>query len=513
MCSRVYPQRNRELSRRRGGGGAAEVPAQVGRRVLAGRTVTREQRHYVLPGRRVTHGKHGPRRGREPRNPGQRAGVGRVRPTHHRDLERAGHGRLAHGGRPTDEAGMLSRQRSHGTQRRLGRRPVPVRAGVRRVAQQRAGGGRASGRRGVVGAVLRAPEKGLGVVRGVVEAAAAVTEVPEYDVEQVTGQPQPVRVAGDGVERKEALGDVTIVVQYAGVGADPTVPGRPPQPAVHQMHPDQQPGRPLGRPQQVVPVEQSGGIRQGGDGQAVPGGHHLVVAGRPDPLLADAAGLFDRDDLLRAAERAAGLLVRVHLVDGRLWRTSRDGRVGPSAGVLDDYGDVAEGFLALYAVTGNPHWLRLTGDLLDVVLGHFDDGRGGFYDTADDAETLLRRPQDGTDNATPSGSAAAAGALLSYAAYTGSHRHRAAAEAALGAVAPLARQHARFIGWAAAVGEAAVAGPLEIAVVGRPNAADTCALARVARLTPSPGAVLAVGDPAAGQDIVPLLAGHPRHCL
>src|SRR5450759_5084172 len=60
----------------------------------------------------------------------------------------------------------------------------------------------------------------------------------------------------------------------------------------------------------------------------------------------------------------------------------------------------------------------------------------------------------------------------------------------------------------AAVGEAAVAGPLEIAVVGRPNAADTCALARVARLTPSPGAVLAVGDPAAGQDIVPLLAGH-----
>src|SRR5450756_338098 len=152
----------------------------------------------------------------------------------------------------------------------------------------RASGGRASGRRGVVGAVLRAPDQGLGVVRGVVEAAAAVTEVPEYDVEQVTGQPQPVRVSSDGVERKEALGNVAIVVEYAGVGADPTVPGRPPQPAVHQMHPGQQPGRPLGRPQQVVPVEQSGGIRQGGDGQAVPGGHHLVVAGRPDPLLAAA---------------------------------------------------------------------------------------------------------------------------------------------------------------------------------------------------------------------------------
>src|SRR5664280_1061073 len=191
-----------------------------------------------------------------------------------------------------------------------------------------------------------------------------------------------------------------------------------------------------GRQQRVWPAR---------DDKVVAAWNGLAIA-----ALADAAGLFDRDDLLRAAERAAGLLVRVHLVDGRLWRTSRDGRVGPNAGVLDDYGDVAEGFLALYAVTGNPHWLRLTGDLLDVVLGHFGDGRGGFYDTADDAEALLRRPQDGTDNATPSGSAAAAGALLSYAAYTGSHRHRAAAEAALGAVAPLARQHARFIGWAAA---------------------------------------------------------------
>ena len=44
------------------------------------------------------------------------------------------------------------------------------------------------------------------------------------------------------------------------------------------------------------------------------------------------------------------------------------------------------------------------------MLEHFADGVGGFYDTADDAEALLRRPQDPTDNATPSGQAAAAGA-------------------------------------------------------------------------------------------------------
>ena len=40
------------------------------------------------------------------------------------------------------------------------------------------------------------------------------------------------------------------------------------------------------------------------------------------------------------------------------------------------------------------------------VLAHFGDGNGGLYDTADDAEQLVRRPQDPTDSATPSGSSA-----------------------------------------------------------------------------------------------------------
>ena len=37
------------------------------------------------------------------------------------------------------------------------------------------------------------------------------------------------------------------------------------------------------------------------------------------------------------------------------------------------------------------------------MLDQFDDGGAGFFDTAADAETLYTRPQDPTDNATPSG--------------------------------------------------------------------------------------------------------------
>ncbi len=50
-----------------------------------------------------------------------------------------------------------------------------------------------------------------------------------------------------------------------------------------------------------------------------------------------------------AAVAAGRLLLDLHLVDGRLRRVSRDGVVGAHAGVLEDYGAVASGFLSLVA--------------------------------------------------------------------------------------------------------------------------------------------------------------------
>ncbi|WP_460366844.1 thioredoxin domain-containing protein, partial [Actinocorallia lasiicapitis] len=160
-------------------------------------------------------------------------------------------------------------------------------------------------------------------------------------------------------------------------------------------------------------------VRPGRDDKVVAGWNGLAIA-----ALAECGALFDRPDLIAYAEGIAELLERVHVRDGRILRTSRDGVAGANAGVLEDYADVAEGLIALHGVTGNPEYVRRAGALLDSVLAHFGDGEGGFYDTADDAEALFQRPQDPTDNATPSGASAAAGALLSYAALTGDHRHR-----------------------------------------------------------------------------------------
>jgi len=210
-------------------------------------------------------------------------------------------------------------------------------------------------------------------------------------------------------------------------------------------------------------------------------------------------------DASAAAVRAAELLADVHLVSGRLRRVSRDGRAGDPAGVLEDYGAVAEAFCAVHQLSADPRWLELAGGLADTSLERFAGPDGGFYDTADDAERLLTRPADPTDNATPSGVTVLCGALTSYAALAGSTRHREAAERALAALGGLLPRHARFAGWAAAVGEALLAGPLEVAVV-TPKPHDD-PLVRTAWRGTSPGAVVVAGPP----DVpgVPLLADRP----
>jgi uncharacterized protein YyaL (SSP411 family) len=221
--------------------------------------------------------------------------------------------------------------------------------------------------------------------------------------------------------------------------------------------------------------------------------------------LAEHGVLTGSPSSVQAARRAAELLADVHWVGGRLRRASRDGVAGAPAGVLEDYGDAAEGLLALHQATGEVRWLELGGDLLDVVAEQFVDD-DGWHDTAADAEALVHRPFDPADGPTPSGIAAVAGAAVSYAALAGAPRHRELGEAAVGQLAKLAERAPRAVGWALAVGEALLAGPLEVAVSG-PAGPERDALAAAARASTSPGAVVVVGEPDAPG--VPLLAGRP----
>jgi uncharacterized protein len=239
-----------------------------------------------------------------------------------------------------------------------------------------------------------------------------------------------------------------------------------------------------------------------------PGRDDKVVAawnGLAISALAECALAFERPDFLQTARGAASLLAEVHLAGGKLLRTSRGGDAGDTQGILEDYACAAEGYLVLSGVTGEARWLALAGQLLDTALGAFGDGAGGFYDTAADGESLIFRPADAADNATPSGTFAMAGALLSHAALTGSARHREAAEAALGVLPAIAARYPRAAGAGLAVAEAWLAGPAEIAVVGNPEDERTTILHRTALHAAPPGAVLALGD--GSDETMPLLAG------
>jgi uncharacterized protein YyaL (SSP411 family) len=244
------------------------------------------------------------------------------------------------------------------------------------------------------------------------------------------------------------------------------------------------------------------------DDKVVAAWNGLAISG-----LLDAGLLLDEPRYVEAARRCASYLWEVHWVEpapgsgqaARLRRVSRHGRVGAHAGVLEDYGCLASAYVDLAAATADGAWLERARELLDVAVEHFGSGDGGFFDTADDAEALVARPRDPGDNASPSGLSSITHALLGYAALTGSGEHRDLAERALASVVEIARRAPRFAGWSLAAAEAALSGPIEVAIVGAADDPARDELARVARELAPPGAVIVVATPGAGR--IPLLDG------
>ena len=233
------------------------------------------------------------------------------------------------------------------------------------------------------------------------------------------------------------------------------------------------------------------------DDKIVAAWNGLAIAG-----LAEAGVIFNEPSWVMAAEAAAELIANIHLDDAafRLKRTSRDGVAGSSWGNVTDYADVAEGFLSLYQATGAEKWISLAGQFLDVILLRFDDGDGGFFDTADDAPSLVSRPKSVSDGAEPAGWLATANALITYTAITGKSEYRLRAESALAKITPLVGRAPRAVGWGLVAATALIHGPVQVAIVGI-EGEETDELWRQAWKTSAPGAVFARTTPGANSDI------------
>jgi uncharacterized protein YyaL (SSP411 family) len=181
--------------------------------------------------------------------------------------------------------------------------------------------------------------------------------------------------------------------------------------------------------------------------------------------LAEAGRSLGRQDYLTAAIRNANFILNNMFVDGRLKRSWRDGSAKHVA-FLEDFTALALGLLTLYQVDPDPRWYQASTQLFEQVQEHFSDPAGGFFDTRDDHETLIYRPKDLQDNATPSGSALAVLLLLKLATYEGRSDWRAQAEAILAFnLGLITRYPTAFAQWLCAADFAL--GPVkEVAVMG-----------------------------------------------
>ena len=240
-------------------------------------------------------------------------------------------------------------------------------------------------------------------------------------------------------------------------------------------------------------------LRTARDQRSRPGRDDKVVAAW-NALLVDAlvqaAMIFDRPEWLQIATEAAEHLWQLHWREGRLRRTSRDGVAGEAFGILEDYAAFALAASRLAAAYAEPLWLNRAEQLLEVIMEQFDDPAGGLFDTAADAEQLYARPQDPTDNATPSGLSAAVHALRLMAELSGEGRYADRADQAAASATELVRRAPRFSGWLLADGisQTSRRKPVEVAVVGPDEAARAELVLLAHQLAPA-GSVIVAGMP------------------
>ncbi|HEX7239050.1 MAG TPA: thioredoxin domain-containing protein, partial [Longimicrobiaceae bacterium] len=216
---------------------------------------------------------------------------------------------------------------------------------------------------------------------------------------------------------------------------------------------------------------------------------------------AEAARVLGSAEYLETAVRSADFLLRELRRDGRLLRTYKDGAAKIDA-FLEDHALLADALVAVYEATGDPRWVREARTLADAMLERFwEEDEGVFYDTASDAEPLVVRPRDTFDNATPSGTSAAAMALLRLGALAGEPRYTRVAARVLESAGEMPARIPAAFGLLLSALDFHLATPQEVVVVGRPGAPDTEALLEVLRRGWRPSTVLALRDPDAPAEV------------
>jgi uncharacterized protein YyaL (SSP411 family) len=238
-------------------------------------------------------------------------------------------------------------------------------------------------------------------------------------------------------------------------------------------------------------------VRPARDDKMLAGWNGLMVR-----ALSEAARAFRRDDHRALAVAAGEFLFRERVKNDRAIRSARGAE--PIPGVLEDQAALGLAALSLYELTFDRVWLdRSIAIGKDMLRAFWDERKQSFFDTAVDSEQLITRPRDLTDNALPSGNSLACDLLARLAILMANDDFRRIASSVIDSLAEPMSRHPLAFGHLLGVADMLVNGSTEIAIIGRPGAADFNALDQAVGRTYTPAVLIAGGEDAS----IPLLAG------
>jgi len=154
--------------------------------------------------------------------------------------------------------------------------------------------------------------------------------------------------------------------------------------------------------------------RPGRDDKILTSWNALAIKG-----LARAGRVFNRPDWIKLAQDAVDFMREKLWINEQLLATCKDDGKGNATNnyrahlnaYLDDYAFLLDALIECLQANYRAEDLTFAEDLAEAILQHFESEGGGFYFTSHSHETLIHRPKQGYDNATPNGNGIAAVAL------------------------------------------------------------------------------------------------------
>ncbi|MHB8682456.1 MAG: thioredoxin domain-containing protein [Acidimicrobiales bacterium] len=193
-----------------------------------------------------------------------------------------------------------------------------------------------------------------------------------------------------------------------------------------------------------------------------------------------------------ALSLAQFLLANLREERGRWLRSWQGGRARHLA-YAADYAWLVDGFTRLAELTGQVSWSAEAATVARDLLALFGSEAGPLFTTGSDAESLVVRPAEVLDGATPSATAVAGTALVRLGALRADEALGDAGAALLESLAPLAGRHPLAAAWTVAGAELLDGGLTEVVVAGdRPD------LLGALRARYEPTAVVAWGERTGG---------------